>query len=61
VIPEIFKTFRNVFKGIIIGNNNFNPQTAEEGINRGDFEAVTFGRYFISSKFCYENLNNKRS
>lgn len=49
IIPDIYKAFRNVFKGIIIGNNEFTPTTAIEGINKGDFDAITFGKLFISS------------
>ena len=49
MIPDIYKAFRNVFKGIIVGNNELTPKTAIEGIARGDFEAATFGRLFISS------------
>jgi 2,4-dienoyl-CoA reductase-like NADH-dependent reductase (Old Yellow Enzyme family) len=37
----------------VIANNNFTPETAEEGLKNGSFEAVSFGRYFINSIFNF--------
>jgi len=33
----------------MIANNQYTPESASEGIENGRFEAVTFGRLFISN------------
>lgn len=40
---------RPFYKGVLIGNNGFTPETAEDCIRDGKFDAVTFGKLFISN------------
>lgn len=38
-----------IFKGKILAAGGFEPDTAEEIVEKGDADAVTFGRHFISN------------
>lgn len=40
---------RRVFNGTIIAAGGFEPDTAEAIVEKGDADAVTFGRYFLSN------------
>jgi N-ethylmaleimide reductase len=40
---------RQVFKGTIVANGGFEPDSAEAAIATGVVDAVAFGRYFISN------------
>ena len=40
---------RKIFKGKIIANGGFEPDSAEKAIAQGDADAIAFGRYFISN------------
>jgi len=40
---------RKLFKGKIIANGGFEPDTAAEAVGRGHADAIAFGRYFISN------------
>ena len=40
---------RKLFKGKIIANGGFEPDTAAEAVARGHADAIAFGRYFISN------------
>lgn len=34
-IPDIYQAFRKLFSGALIANNNYTPETAIEGIQKG--------------------------
>ncbi|CAD8069555.1 unnamed protein product [Paramecium sonneborni] len=55
-IPDLFEVFRPLFSGILIANNQYTPSTAIEGIEKGRFDAVTFGRLFISNPDLVERI-----
>jgi len=40
---------RKIFTGKILANGGFEPETAAAAIERGDADAISFGRYFISN------------
>jgi N-ethylmaleimide reductase len=40
---------RKIFKGKIVANGGFEPNSADTTIKQGDVDAVAFGRYFISN------------
>jgi tRNA-dihydrouridine synthase len=40
---------RKIFKGRIIANGGFEPDSAKKTIEQGDADAIAFGRYFISN------------
>ncbi len=45
IVPEIKK----LFKGPVIGNERFSFDSAEAAINRGEIDAVAFGKDFIAN------------
>jgi N-ethylmaleimide reductase len=47
--PVAAQRLRKVFKGKILAAGGFEPDTAEEIVERGYADAVTFGRHFISN------------
>jgi len=47
--PVATQRARKIFKGKIIANGGFEPDSAEKAIERGDADAIAFGRYFISN------------
>ncbi|CAD8148097.1 unnamed protein product [Paramecium octaurelia] len=57
-IPDLFEVFRPLFSGILLANNQYTPATAIEGIEKGRFDAVTFGRLFISNPDLVERVRN---
>lgn len=57
-IADVYSTFRPLYNGVLIANNNFTPTTAAEGINKGRFDAVTFGRLFIANPDLVERVRN---
>ncbi|CAD8136958.1 unnamed protein product [Paramecium pentaurelia] len=48
-IPDLFQAFRPLFKGVLIGNMGYTPETAIKNIEEKRFDAVTFGKLFISN------------
>ena len=42
-------TLKQQFGGVYIGNENFTKESAEAAIERGDVDAVAFGKQFISN------------
>lgn len=54
-IPDIFSLFRPYFSGVIIGNNEFTSEKAEQYIKKGICDMVTFGRPYIISNL-YLNI-----
>ena len=47
---------RDVFKGGYIGNNRYDLELAEERVERGEVDAVAFGRPFIANPDLVERL-----
>jgi N-ethylmaleimide reductase len=47
--PMATQRARKIFKGRIIANGGFEPDSAEKAIEQGDADAIAFGRYFISN------------
>jgi len=47
--PVAIQRARKIFKGRIIANGGFEPDTATSAIEHGDADAIAFGRYFISN------------
>jgi len=42
----------------MIANNQYTPETAKEGIEKGRFEAATFGRLYISNPDLVERAKH---
>jgi N-ethylmaleimide reductase len=47
--PVAAQQLRKIFHGKIVAAGGFEPDTAEAIVEKGDADAVTFGRYFISN------------
>jgi N-ethylmaleimide reductase len=48
-LPDVCKALRPYFKGVIIANNGFNPETGLKKIQEGSCDAVSFGRLHIAN------------
>ena len=57
-IPNVCKTFRNVFNGVIIANNGFDFETGNKIIDDGYADMVSFGRKIISNPDLVERFEN---
>jgi N-ethylmaleimide reductase len=47
--PVAAARLKKIFKGIVMAAGGFEPDTAEEIIEKGDADLVAFGRHFISN------------
>ena len=47
--PVASERLRKIFKGTIVANGGFEPESAETAVAAGVVDAVAFGRYFISN------------
>jgi N-ethylmaleimide reductase len=47
--PVASQRARRIFKGKIIANGGFEPDTAGAAVAQGDADAIAFGRYFVSN------------
>jgi N-ethylmaleimide reductase len=47
--PVATQRLRKIFKGKIIANGGFEPDTAAATVAQGDADAIAFGRYFVSN------------
>jgi N-ethylmaleimide reductase len=47
--PVAAQKLRKIFKGKILAAGGFEPDTAVEIVEKGDADAVTFGRHFVSN------------
>lgn len=47
--PVASERLRKIFKGKIVAAGGFEPDTAEDIVEKGYADAVTFGRHFISN------------
>jgi N-ethylmaleimide reductase len=50
---------RKVFKGTIVGAGGFEPESAEAIVEKGDADAVAFGRHFVSNPDLPERIRRK--
>jgi N-ethylmaleimide reductase len=50
---------RRVFKGKIIAAGGFEPESAEAIVERGDADAVAFGRHFVANPDLPERIRRK--
>jgi len=50
--------FRSVYKGLIMGNCGYTKEAAEERIDRGDADMISFGRPFITNPDLPERFRN---
>ena len=55
-IPIRHKWAREVYHGPIIGSSSFTPATAEKAIADGIYDAIAFGRFFISNPDLVERV-----
>lgn len=55
---EVIKYYRNIYKGILIGNGGFDKQKAEEYINNKYCDLIAFGKLFISNPDLPERFKN---
>lgn len=46
-MQNVCRTLKPYFKGVIVANNNLNPQTGMEKIQAGEAQMVSFGRLYI--------------
>jgi len=49
---------REHYKGTLIGCGSYTIETAEEAINKGQFDLIAFGRLFISNPFLIQSIRN---
>jgi N-ethylmaleimide reductase len=44
-----FAPYRGRFRGTLVGNGAFDPTTANEHVERGDVDLVSFAKYYVSN------------
>jgi N-ethylmaleimide reductase len=54
--PVAATQLRKIFTGKIMAAGGFEPQSAEEIVEKGDADLVTFGRYFVSNPDLPERI-----
>jgi len=57
-IEEVCKTFRPIFSGTIIINNNITPESAAKAIKEGYADLAAFARYYIANPDFVERVEN---
>jgi len=57
--PVATQRARKIFKGKIIANGGFEPDSAEKAVEQGDADAIAFGRYFISNPDLPRRIREK--
>jgi len=55
-VPSAAELFRAMWDGILIAAGNFNRDSANAMLAKGDADAIAFGRYFISNPDLPERL-----
>ena len=55
-VPSAAALFRSMWHGVLIAAGNFNGDSAEAMVSKGDADAIAFGRYFISNPDLPERL-----
>jgi 2,4-dienoyl-CoA reductase-like NADH-dependent reductase (Old Yellow Enzyme family) len=58
-ISQVCKEFRSVYKGTIMTNNNYTPETAMAVIEKGYADMVSFGRLYMPNPDLVERIQNK--
>ena len=48
-IPTRGVWVKDLYKGVVIGSSSFTPETAERAMRDGVYDAIAFGRFFISN------------
>jgi 2,4-dienoyl-CoA reductase-like NADH-dependent reductase (Old Yellow Enzyme family) len=56
---RIGPVLRRAFGGVYIGNDGFTPETAEAMVERGEVDAVAFGRSFIANPDLPSRIRGK--
>ena len=56
--PMTLRDFRQVFRGKLMGNCGYTPETAEAAISTGEADFISFGRPFISNPDLVERISN---
>ena len=49
---------KSIYKGFVIGSSSFTPQAAEEAVENGVYDAIAFGRLFISNPDLVDRIRN---
>ena len=55
-VPSAAELFRAMWDGVLIAAGNFNRDSANAMLAKGDADAIAFGRYFISNPDLPERL-----
>lgn len=50
------KLFRKLFKGVFISAGGYNPESAKQAIEKGEVDAVAFGRIYIANPDLPERI-----
>ncbi|HEY5892702.1 MAG TPA: alkene reductase [Chthoniobacterales bacterium] len=53
--------FRSAFDGPMISAGGYTPESAAEAIEKGNADAVAFGRFYIANPDLYERIKGKSS
>ena len=56
--PVTLAEFREVYRGVIMGNCGYTKEAAEERIGKGEADLIAFGRPFISNPDLPERFKN---
>lgn len=57
-MPDVAKVLRPYFKGILIDNDSFNPETGLKRIKDNVCDMISFGRLYISNPDLAERIVN---
>jgi len=57
-IPFVCKELRKVYRGILMANNNYSPESAAEVIEQGQADLVSFGRLYMPNPDLVERIRN---
>ena len=57
--PIAAEQLRKIFKGRIVAAGGFEPETAEQVVEKGDADAVAFGRHFVSNPDLPRRIREK--
>jgi 2,4-dienoyl-CoA reductase-like NADH-dependent reductase (Old Yellow Enzyme family) len=55
-ISDVAKTLRPFFKGLLVGNYGYTPESGLEQIQASVIDAVTFGGFYISNPDLAERI-----
>lgn len=56
--PDLVKFFREHFKGVLIGNQGYDPELAEKNLSEKLVDMVSFARLYITNPDLYERVSN---